>query len=313
MKLALMSIRPEYAFKILFEQKKFEYRKVSLSDDVSHVVIYATAPIQRIIGIASVKRILKGSPHRIWENTKKEGGVVRSFYRDYFKGKKYAYAIELEKIIPLNNWLVPNTLFPNFVPPQSFKYISDTYLEILLTEEKEKKNQVIFMGGIHGVGKSTLCKKLQNDFNILSMTASQLIKEVSEKEEGKNKFVKNIDTNQHKLIKQIKKYTLDGYFILDGHFTLLDKKRNIKKIEANVFRQMNLHLMILIDLEPEIIVNRLKQRDNIVYDIDLIRQMRDEEILHAKSISQELGIPLYIIESNKYENLKEIFSSIIST
>ncbi|WP_373033631.1 AAA family ATPase [Sulfurovum sp.] len=309
MKLALMSINPEFAFKILFEQKKFEYRKVHLSEDVSHIVIYATAPIKKIIGIASVKQVLRGSPHNVWETTKKEGGVVRRFYREYFKGKKYAFAIELDEVVPFNDWINPNELFHGFVAPQSFKYVSDSYLGKLL--EYGKKKKVIFVGGMHGVGKSTMCDKLKIDIGVDVLTASKLIKNTKSEIETKNKIVKSIKDNQIILLQQLKSYTKKSSFLLDGHFTLLNKKKEIEKISINVFRQMNLSTVILINEKKETIMERLQKRDSKTYNIDLIELMRKEEIEHAKNVANELQIPLYVLESHEYLKLKTIVSAAI--
>ena len=171
---------------------------------------------------------------------------------------------------------------------------------------------MIFIGGIHGAGKSTLCNKVKNDFAIDSFTASQLIREVSGDMAGKNKLVKDVDDNQAKLIQQLKKYSEKGHFILDGHFTLLNKKKNIEKIPVNVFQQMNPSHMFLIDTQPQTILERLQQRDSKTYNITLINRMRAEEIQHAKTISEELNIPLYIIDGKDYSKMKTTVSSIIS-
>lgn len=39
-----------------------------------------------------------------------------------------------------------------------------------------KTSNIIFIAGIHGVGKSTLCKKLSSRYNIEHYSASELIK-----------------------------------------------------------------------------------------------------------------------------------------
>lgn len=37
------------------------------------------------------------------------------------------------------------------------------------------KRQIIFVGGIHGVGKTTLCKKIESRYNMEHFSASNLI------------------------------------------------------------------------------------------------------------------------------------------
>ena len=39
-----------------------------------------------------------------------------------------------------------------------------------------KMKNIIFIGGIHGVGKGTLCEKVCNDLNIRHLSASEVLK-----------------------------------------------------------------------------------------------------------------------------------------
>jgi len=36
--------------------------------------------------------------------------------------------------------------------------------------------EIIFIGGIHGVGKGTLCKRIASDLNIIHLSASEVLK-----------------------------------------------------------------------------------------------------------------------------------------
>lgn len=131
-KIALISIKPQFANQILFGVKRFEYRKRPVSDDTTHLLLYMTAPVMRIVGIASIKKVHSGTPSKIWEETRSGAGVVRNFYRTYFKGVKKAYAIELDKVIPFNEWINPKEIDKNFRAPQSFKYIDNEYFRKIL-------------------------------------------------------------------------------------------------------------------------------------------------------------------------------------
>ena len=59
---ALLSIKPEYAEKILKGEKLFEFRKVAFAQEVSKIFIYATSPVCRIVGEFEVGGIIKDSP-----------------------------------------------------------------------------------------------------------------------------------------------------------------------------------------------------------------------------------------------------------
>ena len=54
----LLSIKPEFAEKILDGTKKFEFRRrVHTRPEVKSVIIYATMPVGRVIGEFSIERI----------------------------------------------------------------------------------------------------------------------------------------------------------------------------------------------------------------------------------------------------------------
>lgn len=59
---------------------------------------------------------------------------------------------------------------------------------------------MIFLSGIHGSGKSYLCKEL-NKYNIPTCSASHLIAKYKKEAYSSNKLTNNIDDNQCVLIK----------------------------------------------------------------------------------------------------------------
>ncbi len=54
---AFMPIKPIYAEKLIKGEKKYEFRKTAIRSDLSHIIIYATSPVKKIIGIAEIKGI----------------------------------------------------------------------------------------------------------------------------------------------------------------------------------------------------------------------------------------------------------------
>ncbi|MBR3815814.1 MAG: ASCH domain-containing protein [Clostridia bacterium] len=120
----LLSIKPEFADKIISGEKKFEYRTHVPSKPINLIVIYSTSPVGRIIGEVEVIDVVSGSPSSLWEATKMESGISRATYRKYFKGRKRAYAFKLgqvnkyERDVYLENYGVTKA-------PQSFIYLSE--------------------------------------------------------------------------------------------------------------------------------------------------------------------------------------------
>ena len=65
--IALLPIHPEFASESLSRAKRVEFRRRGFARDVSHVVIYATAPEMRIVGWFRVAGIEKASPSMVWD------------------------------------------------------------------------------------------------------------------------------------------------------------------------------------------------------------------------------------------------------
>ena len=121
---ALLSIKPECVEKIFSGEKRFEFRKSAFREDVSRVVVYATSPVCRIVGEFEVEDILQASPRQLWQKTKDSAGISKSFFFDYFSGKKNAVAIKIGKFKKYEKEVDPyKDLRDRFIPPQSFRYI----------------------------------------------------------------------------------------------------------------------------------------------------------------------------------------------
>ena len=118
----LLSIKPEYAHKILEGTKKYEYRKHLPKKKIDKIIIYSTAPEGIVIGEVQVDAILSGSPTAIWETSKKNSGISREKYRKYFKGCKTAIAFCLSNPIIYQEITTLSDMGICF-SPQSFIYL----------------------------------------------------------------------------------------------------------------------------------------------------------------------------------------------
>ena len=56
----LLSIKPEYAEKILSGEKRYEFRRKLCKREIDKIYIYATRPVQKVIADAGMRDILKG-------------------------------------------------------------------------------------------------------------------------------------------------------------------------------------------------------------------------------------------------------------
>lgn len=119
----LLSIKPEFAFKIFDGEKRFEFRKVIFKKpDVKTVVVYASSPVQQVIGEFEIEDILSSAPKDIWEQTKMFSGISEDFFHEYFANREVAHAIKIKNTVKYHKPLDIKENF-NVVPPQSYVYL----------------------------------------------------------------------------------------------------------------------------------------------------------------------------------------------
>ena len=160
-----------------------------------------------------------------------------------------------------------------------------------------RKYNITFIGGIHGVGKTTFCNKLIDEIGYIHYSASTLIRKYKEMSE-KDKSVAEIGKNQDVLLKAVQE-NFDGKskYILDGHFCLLNKNNIVERISKNTFTALDLNGIIVLKENVVKIVERLKQRDDKEYDKELIEEFQVEELMYSKEIAQEMKIPYLLIDN----------------
>lgn len=121
----LMSIKSEYAKKVLEGKKKVEIRKRFSKKWAGHKVsIYATRPESSLVGEAWISKIVIGDPESIWEKFHVQIGCTRDEFNNYAGTLDKVYAIVLEnpvqygKSFSLND--VSNLTKKRLRPPQSY-------------------------------------------------------------------------------------------------------------------------------------------------------------------------------------------------
>jgi predicted transcriptional regulator len=119
----LLSIKPEFAQKIFDGTKKYEFRKsIFKRSDIDTVVVYASSPMQRVIGEFEIKNILCEETETLWQLTHEFSGIDKLFYDEYFANKETAFAIQVGKICKFPNPKRLSEYDINFAP-QSFAYL----------------------------------------------------------------------------------------------------------------------------------------------------------------------------------------------
>jgi adenylate kinase len=167
---------------------------------------------------------------------------------------------------------------------------------------------LIFVGGIHGAGKGTLCKKICDDLNLKHLSASEVLKweEISEKEE---KLVEDFSFTQIRLIDNLQQIVKEEEkYLLDGHYCLLNYEGKPERIDIETFKLLNPFAFIVVIDEVFEIKKRLEKRDDKEYNFDLLSEFQEKEIEYSKELANQFNIPHLLIRSEEVLKFKFFLS-----
>lgn len=85
-------------------------------------MVYASSPVQRVIGEFEIDSIINEDLDQLWDRTKEHSGITESFFFDYFVNKEKGFAIKIKKALLYPQPLSLKDDF-NATPPQSFMYL----------------------------------------------------------------------------------------------------------------------------------------------------------------------------------------------
>lgn len=133
----LISIRPQYAKKILEGKKTVELRKVRTRlTQGDLVLVYVSSPEKALVGWFEVEKIiteeLSQGKHKFWELVKDQAGITKTEFNNYYRGSSLGVAIFFEKIEIFNKEIKLQRLqrkLPQIKPPQSYRYMNEYEFE----------------------------------------------------------------------------------------------------------------------------------------------------------------------------------------
>lgn len=97
----VLSVRPDYADKIMSGQKSVEVRrKFAKSWEGVRLNIYASSPTQSLMGEAKVVRVIEAAPSVIWEHFESQVGCLKRDFDRYTEGCRLVSAIVLDDVRP---------------------------------------------------------------------------------------------------------------------------------------------------------------------------------------------------------------------
>ena len=167
-------------------------------------------------------------------------------------------------------------------------------------------DNIYFIGGIHGVGKGTICKEIVSKRELIHITASENLK-WSEISSSTNKLVENISSTQEKLIFGLNNLVdKNKKYLLDGHFCLLNSLNIPCKVDEKTFDILNPRIISIVLDDVEKITKRLENRDDKKYDIRILIELQKMEMDYSKYLSNKYSVPYIEIRNNNYEDLLNI-------
>jgi len=170
--------------------------------------------------------------------------------------------------------------------------------------------KVIFVAGIHAVGKSSACKLLSSETGTPHYTASQIIREEKASAISEDsKLVTDVTENQRLLVQGVSRLLLNGNLLLDGHFTMRRKSDGgIEEIHVDVFSDLCIGGVVLFIDRPEEISKRMYLRDGMSLPVDTFHEHQEAEISHARHVASTLGLPLAVLQAFDTKGMAEALS-----
>lgn len=162
-------------------------------------------------------------------------------------------------------------------------------------------SMIYFIAGAHAVGKSTLCDYFAKENNFIHKSASALIAEARGVNFNLDKKTSTAEENQKLLISKLSEIRKsDLNLLLDGHFVLVGNQGELIGLKTDVFQDMKLDGVILIECEDIKIEERFNIRGATLHYSP--SELRKAERKNAVEICTILSIPLVILNEPSYED-----------
>lgn len=173
-----------------------------------------------------------------------------------------------------------------------------------------KSKKIIFVGGIHGVGKSTFVAAVRSKCpSVEGLSCSTILKW----DNPARKKVEDVEANQNRLLANLPYFIdMDKEYLLDGHFCLLTEQNTIDRVPLDVFEAINPDMILLLEESPKVIRQRLSQRDSTQYSIALLKSFLDEERTYAKEVADTIGIPIIYCNTDNWDSCVERVSKYLA-
>jgi predicted transcriptional regulator len=131
----LLSVRPEYASRILSGEKTVELRRrFPMSEAIGATAfIYSSSPVRAVLCKATISDVKNLALTTLWRRHGATACISRKDFHDYFSGLDRGYAVLLKDVVALDSAVTAAELerLIDFVPPQSFRYLDEQFNSLL--------------------------------------------------------------------------------------------------------------------------------------------------------------------------------------
>jgi predicted transcriptional regulator len=136
----VLSIKPEYATKIVGGQKTVELRRRFPYGTVTGAVmyVYASMPIQAVIGHATISTVEELPIEVIWARYHDIAFITREDFDNYYADRRSGFVIKLKDPVRISEPVPLATLKDRlgFTPPQSFAYADESFRQLIRGHDK---------------------------------------------------------------------------------------------------------------------------------------------------------------------------------
>ena len=167
----------------------------------------------------------------------------------------------------------------------------------LMSESVGLKGSTIFIAGVYGTGKSTMCSTLSEMLHIPEFSAGDLISAINHEQYGANKAVSDKNNNQALLAERVRQLTQENErIILAGHFCIFNADNDVEVLPESVYPALNISQIILLEAEIQTIIANLRRRDGKNYPVKSISVLLEKEREQSERIAEQLNCPLNIYQ-----------------
>lgn len=164
---------------------------------------------------------------------------------------------------------------------------------------------IIYIGGINFVDKAIICKQICEEFGLEYLSANELSISKENHCDHENNKDNNIYETSIELIQGLKNIVQqDKYYLLDWHYCHLNYENEVVRIPYEIIKSIDPISLNLIIVNIDSIKDQLEEKDNIEYSYELLERLQYNEMIHARMVSEQLGIELNVGTQHDFSKIK---------